>query len=489
MDFRALLCAVKLVVNKFNNLRCGRPRCAILPSAFSRSIMAIPLFNAVLLDITAWSLCVIALLAFARLSISHPATPYLMFHGWFVTGRSLAILNGAPTLFSWPGGDPVAANEIARAVLLADAALICMTCAWILSAQRNADTQPRLDFEPLPLRRDIIRPVVAFAIPLGAIAMLLWSKIPGFAAPAFATRWVGSNWAVVAEAWMGLGLLAWIYSDGFKFVVVAPFAAYLALVAYQGNFRFRLLIPVILLVQIYADRNGKRWPSLKASAALFACAVLFFPLKGIGKALQSGDEPVAIRYAAEHEISAVFRGTHPDEMILDQFASALTLADQHGKLFLGKTYAGILTVAIPREWWLGKPGLADFEKEISTPGRPIAADGMVVTMLGEFYVNFWYPGVVLLSFMVAYAVGAAFHVAYRRTYFTLARFAYLLVACNLIQVYRDGLISLFVFVIINMMPLTAIVLLHFLFRSHSVRSVPILQTPRVRQRSEEQPVA
>jgi len=190
------------------------------------------------------------------------------------------------------------------------------------------------------------------------------------------------------------------------------------------------------------------------------------------------------------EVSTVFSGSHPDQTILDQFASTLTLADQHGKLFWGSTYSGLLTVIVPRQLWPEKPGLADFEKEISTPERPMAADGMVVTMLGEFYLNFSYVGVVVLSFAVAYASGRWFHAVYQCGYFTLARFMYLLVACNLLQVFRDGLISLFVFPVINMMPLTAIVLLHLLYRSgDSLQRFPILTTTRVRARAEEQPVA
>lgn len=445
------------------------------------------LFNTVAVDMTVWTLCAIALLAFARMSLTHPATPYLLFHGWFITGRSLAILNGAPTLFSWPGGDPVSAGEISRAVLLADAALIAMTCAWILAEHRNAVDQ-EFQFESIPLRRDIVQLVAAFAVPAGAISLLLWAKVPGFDAPQFAANWAGSNWAVVAQSWIGLGLLGLIYCDGFKLGLIAPFAAYLALAAYQGSFRFRLLIPVFLLLQIYIDRYGKRWPSIKLCAAFACCLAFFFPLKGIGQALQAGTDPAAIWQNAEREISDVFRGTHPDEMILDELASTLTLADQHGKLFWGRTYSGIVTVAVPRQWWPQKPGLADFEKEISTAGRPIAADGMVVTILGEFYVNFWYPGVVLLSFVVAYLLGNFFYAAYRRSYFTVARFAYLLIACNLIQVYRDGLISLFVFVVINMMPLSAIVLLHFVFSPRTVRTTPILQTPRVRRGSLEESI-
>ncbi len=42
------------------------------------------------------------------------------------------------------------------------------------------------------------------------------------------------------------------------------------------------------------------------------------------------------------------------------------------------------------------------------------------------------------------------------------RLAYLLIACNLIQVYRDGLTSIVVFTWVNMMPLMVIVALHYI---------------------------
>ena len=36
----------------------------------------------------------------------------------------------------------------------------------------------------------------------------------------------------------------------------------------------------------------------------------------------------------------------------------------------------------------------------------MAANGMIVTMLGEFYLNFSYLGIVLIPFVLAYILGA-----------------------------------------------------------------------------------
>jgi hypothetical protein len=370
----------------------------------------ITLFNTVLLDLSLWSLCAAALFAFARPSMTHPGMTYLAFHGWFITGRAIAILNGATTLFSWRGATPVSFNEVSRAVLLADLALATMTCGWVFAAHKTAQLQTkRALLNARMLNVGIIHAVSAVAIPLGCIAMLLWSAIPGVPHHEMAGAWAESNWVVTAQTWAGLSLLALIYWYGFKLGFLIPLAAYFALVIYQGGFRFRLLIPLILLTQINFDRRCRRWPTLAGLAVLLSCGLLFFPLKRIGQQLQAGERWHEIWQSSRMEVGDAFRGDHPDEMILDEFASSLTLADQYGKSYWGSTYVGLLTVAIPRQWWPEKPGLADFEKDISIPSRAMAANGMVVTMVGEFYLNFSYVGVVALCFVVAYGSGICFH--------------------------------------------------------------------------------
>ncbi len=86
--------------------------------------------------------------------------------------------------------------------------------------------------------------------------------------------------------------------------------------------------------------------------------------------------------------------------------------------------------------------------------------GMVMTFIGEFYINFGHLGVAIMSFLTAYWLARIYFRAYRSSYYSVLRFSYLLIACNLIQVYRDGLMSLFIFTVINMMPLSIIVFLH-----------------------------
>ena len=82
------------------------------------------------------------------------------------------------------------------------------------------------------------------------------------------------------------------------------------------------------------------------------------------------------------------------------------------------------------------------------------------------------------SWLTAYWLARVYFKAYRGSYYSVLRFGYLLVACNLIQVYRDGFMSLFVFTLINMMPLAIIVILHRLVPgSRSIRPIPLERLP------------
>jgi hypothetical protein len=99
--------------------------------------------------------------------------------------------------------------------------------------------------------------------------------------------------------------------------------------------------------------------------------------------------------------------------------------------------------------------------------------GMVATFIGELYAQLGYVSLILGAFLFAYLMGRAYHSSALRPYYSIERFYFLLVACNLVQVYRDGLVSLFVFIVVNMSPLFLVIIIHLI---GSVRR-PLALTP------------
>lgn len=413
--------------------------------------------------------CGFLFLRFARASHSHPGTIYFCFHIFTVTIRLWAISTGATTLFTdwgWPFV-PVTEQEIVRAALLFNIALVVMTIAWIKAA---ADDYRRHGKLPLPhelpppnLSVKHIWRVGVIVFPIGLGGLLFIARLPGEeVSMLYLGGWERSAWLTMTQTWIGLTTLVFIYWYGFRKPLVLLMALYLFLMLYQGFHRFRIFIPIILLVQIYLDRNQRRWPSKPLLMLVLAASLLFFPAKTVGRLLHQGASITEIVSASTEIINTALRGEAGDQKFLDQFASALTLIDEHGEVLYGRMYGAILTLPIPRPLWPGKPGLADYVRDFSRPWRPMAQAGMIVTFLGEAYANFRYVGIVVVPFLLAYWLTLLYFKAYRSNYFSVSRFSYLLIACNLIQVYRDGLISILVFTLINMMPLALVVLLHYI---------------------------
>jgi oligosaccharide repeat unit polymerase len=210
-------------------------------------------------------------------------------------------------------------------------------------------------------------------------------------------------------------------------------------------------------------------------AMIIAALLFFYPMKTIGRMAQEGASVAEISESSGEILRDVAAGQNGDQTVLDQLASSLTLIDRAGRFYYGSTYLVLLSSPIPRQWWPDKPGQGDHIRDFSTPSRPMAEMGMVMTFIGEYYLNFGYAGVLLISFLTAYWLARIYFRSYRTGYYTVLRFGYLLIACNLIQVYRDGLMSLFLFTLVNMMPLSVIVFLHVIKSKRRERAQVRLQ--------------
>ena len=438
-----------------------------------------------LIDVLTVIICVVLLLKYGRLAHSHPGTIYLFFHLYTFTFRLFGLMFGAETLFSEYQGliESVTHGEIVRAALLGDLALVVMTAAWIKASAddlKKHQRAPVIEEGSANLSLRYIWAVVAVTFPLGVFGLLAFANVPVLSAIGQALEpgeWQTSNYFFIMQVWAGLALLALIYWYGFRWWLLVPMSLYLLIMAYQGYHRFRVLIPILLLIQIFLDRRRLRWPPLYLSAVLVGLMLIYFPLKSIGQMAQEGESVNEIVVTSAETVNLALAVKAPDQQFLDQFACALSLMDDAGHYYYGSTYLALLTLPVPHQWWPDKPGLADYLQDISKPWRPMGALGMIVTFLGESYVNFGYVGIVMIPMLLAYGLARIYFRAYRSNYYTVIRLCYLLIACNLIQVYRDGLTSIIVFTWVNMMPLMIIVLLHYILPRRKKKLMPVYDAP------------
>lgn len=424
--------------------------------------------EAVWLDAITVVFCCALLVRFGKLSHKHPGTIYIAFHLFAFSSRLWAVSSGATPLFAdWgPHFLPVVEPEFVRAIFIADAVLLAMTAGWLLAARRSKKDE--LPVATPFLNKNLVIAVVAVVLPIGLYGLMTYARLG--TAPIVSQLAAESEpttaYSSFFQVWPGLAFLALIYCFGFRWYLLVPMAAYLIVVGVQGYHRFRLIIPLLLLVQIWLDRHGRRWPSLPIVLLLCLLAAAFFPMKTIGRMVQRGDSALDIAAQSKEIVRDAFEGRAEDHQLLDQFAASLTLIDERGKIYWGQPYLAVVVLPVPRTLWEGKPSVTDYIKDFSRPWRPMKQVGMIVTFIGEAYANFRWAGVAAIPFLLAYLLGRAHNFVLRLPYGATLHFAYLLFACNLIQVFRDGLTSFVFFVFVHMMPLAVIAGVQILFDAY-----------------------
>jgi hypothetical protein len=257
-----------------------------------------------------------------------------------------------------------------------------------------------------------------------------------------------------------LGLL--IFAFGFRWHLLALAAFFLGAVALQGYHRFMLILPLLYFAALYLQTQRRRWPNILIIVGALFVGMVFPRLKYIGQALQYGDTQEAVAQFAQAFVrdKQAYAETSATEDFLDQFAGGLSLLDGNDRKFWGSTYLAIITLPMPRAWWPNKPGLADHLQEISTSGRRYDVEGRILTYLGEAYANFSYTGLILIPVLLGYLLTAACLRATTGPMLRLGRYLYLVFFMALIQTFRDGLLSIFVFTVVHNMPMLFTWILH-----------------------------
>ena len=399
----------------------------------------------------------VVVLMFRRMSFWHPLTIYLLFHFYSFTYRLIQILGGAPLMYTGQANaEAITPDEITRAMHWADAALLLFVAAswWAHKVFEAKSDQP---VERRALNLNIAKAVGLLCLPLGAY-FFYTVKTTGFVASidSAATGYIQvmSMWPIGV-----LGLL--IFAFGFRWHLLALTTFFLGAVAFQGYHRFMLILPLLYFAALYLQTQRKRWPGILMVVAALFVGLVFPRLKSIGASIQYGDYGNALamvqesfgKKGNEYEVAAT-------EDFLDQLAGGLSLIDGNDHKFMGSTYLAILTLPVPRAMWPNKPGLADHLQEISTSGRRYDVEGRILTYLGEAYANFGYAGLILIPAILGYLLTAACLRATTGPMLRLGRYLYLVFFMALIQTFRDGLLSIFVFTFVHNMPMLFTWILH-----------------------------
>jgi hypothetical protein len=402
----------------------------------------------------------VIVLMFRRMAFWHPLTAYLLFHLYSFTYRLFQIIGGSPLMYTGQANaEAITPDEIIRAILWADVALIFFVAAswWAHQVFEAKSAQP---VERRVLNPNIAKVIGLLCLPVGAYFFYV-VKTTGFV---LSVDSASAGYIQAMSMWpIGvIGLL--MFAFGFRWYLLALAAFFLGAVALQGYHRFMLVLPLLYFAALYLQTQRRRWPTVALFIAAFFVGLIFPRLKYIGQALQYGDTQEA--FAQFSQVFVQDKKSYTDyaatEDFLDQFAGGLSLIDSNDRKFWGSTYLAIVTLPVPRAWWPDKPGLADHLQEISTSGRRYDVEGRIITYLGEAYLNFGYAGMMLIPAFMGYLLTAACLRATAGPMQRLARYIYLVFFMALVQTFRDGLLSIFVFTVVHNMPMLFTWILHMI---------------------------
>jgi oligosaccharide repeat unit polymerase len=404
------------------------------------------LFFASCIDLTVLFTSTWLLFRYGRISLYHPAPTYLFFHVFAFTFRLIFLANGA-TFFL--GEQPeyfteIQSYEIFKAALLADLGCISMTVAWLMEAHRKQLIIPAKS--AIILDENILKIVLFITIPIGIWGIFSQLYIPGFGKMLLDyDGWEKSTYIINAQNWLILSCLIIVFKYGFNKPILIVILICLFILGLQGELRYRVLVPSIFLLFLYLHRQQKRWLSPRFVMIILIGIMIFLPMKYVGKLIQQGASTEdLIEFASEYRESLGI-GANADFSFLDMYASTLTLIDQHGGFYYGTTYMTILLVPIPRPFWQEKPSTVQWLTDISTPSRNLKELGSIATIYGEAYANFGYLGIIFIPFLFA-KFSSRWYFKVINTHPQSANlYLYLYFAAIIVQVYRDGLISIVIF--------------------------------------------
>jgi oligosaccharide repeat unit polymerase len=411
------------------------------------------LFFAAGIDVTVLLTCSWLLFRHGKLSIYHPATTYLVFHTFAFTTRLVFLTNGA-TFFL--GGQidyftEIEAHEIVKASLLADLGFTSMTTAWLLESKKNPPFNASKAV--VLLNENVLKLVLFITIPIGIWGIFSQLYIPGIGkAQIDFGSWSESSYLQNAQNLLILSVLIIIFKYGFQKYALIIVGLCLVILAFQGQHRYRVLVPSIFLLFLYLHRQQKQWLSPRLVMLILLGIMVFLPMKYVGKLIQQGaSSEDLIEFASEYRESLGI-GANADFSFLDMYASTLTLVDQKGGYYYGSTYLNLLLIPIPRQFWQGKPSLVQWITDISTSSRNLKELGAIPTIYGEAYVNFGILGIIIIPFLFAkYSARWYFRILNTHPQ-SINLYLYLYFAAIVVQVYRDGLTSIIIFLTAYNMP-------------------------------------
>lgn len=395
-----------------------------------------------------------------EISFLNPSFLFLIFHFFFVSIRAFQILLlDAKIIANYWYSEYITVDEIGNALVVSDFTLLGFTLGFNLLKNNfvKKGRKKAIQFKDYKEKNPkIINTFITVATFLGIFGTLSFALLPG------QTQNLGETEGNILITFLtNLGVISallLIYERGFKKKYLIYLFIILAVFSIQGYHRYRVVLPLLFLMSYYLKLNNLKLPPFKYVLVGFVVFVFSFPLKQIGRSIQQ-NEQIDLVEIGLNSFNNIVEGESGDLSFLEQSAAMIGSMDKKQEVFYGETYVPILFFWVPRIFWHDKPKLNQWQHDISSVGRDYGQMGQISLMSGESYANFKYVGAFLIPFLVGRFFSKTYYY-YKNVNIKHKGFLFLLLLnMILFQVWRDGVISLIIFPIVNYLPILILILI------------------------------
>jgi hypothetical protein len=392
-------------------------------------------------------------------NIFNPCIWWVALHAYTVTFRLVTLNLGLETL--WVIG--IRSNtELVNAAIASDLSLMAVVAAAIFAAHRNAVNIPTSQQGRGPTELDprIGQIIIFLCLTIGTYALIKF----GYAASAARARGIDvssidigrlqqSSYPIAIAGFAVQGALILVALRGFTRWRVLLLFVLLALTSIQVA-RTAFVLGALFAFLIYQTRIHKTNLSFKWAIGFLLLGIAWFVYKPVRNAIDKRQDLSQIIASGQNYVhDTMNQGGSADTQLFDMQGTYMAAADEAGRRFYGSTILPLLYLPIPRFLWPDKPRINEYAVDISSPLRPLVQSGMTPLLSGESYVNFGWLGCAFIPFLYLLGMQIGWQRTRAHNITSAPRMIFLVLLVSMIQVFRDGLISLFIYPIVYYLPL------------------------------------
>jgi len=391
-------------------------------------------------------------------TVYSPIFWYIALHAYSVTFRLITLNLGF-------GSDPLIGihsdDELVRAAIASDLGLMGAVAASMWVAHRAELTPDYLGEVKRPSLKAGLGWVIAIAsLAIGTYALIRYSGISAIAESRgidLASQNTSSlDLASIPRVLAGFAVQGALIVCAIRGFSAKSIGLLVLLIATSslGLARTFFVLPILLAVLIYLDQHRRDSLSFKWIVAALVLGVVWFAFKPFSHGLQAGESISGAFQDAEDYIAGSRTAGSGDTQFLDMQATFMAAADESGKRFYGSTILPIFYLPVPRFLWPDKPRVNEFAVQLASKSRSFVVEGRTPNLSGEAYLDFGWFGCAIIPLLYILGMQTAYWRLKYREVSSPARWIYLIFLVSMVQVFRDGLVSLVLFPLLNFLPLT-----------------------------------